>query len=459
MLRRSSLLVVVALLLGIAPATGSPRAPVSDRQATDGRPNILVIVTDDQRYEDTLQVMDATVEWFRGGGTSFSQAFATTPLCCPSRASIMTGQYAHNHGVKDNYSVPALDHDSTVQRYLHDAGYRTGLVGKFFNVWPLLENPPYFDRWAICAPCGYGGRPYSIDGLLTKPVQRYSTSYIRNRAVDLLSEFEGEDDRPWYLYVAPFAPHSPAIPAKRFARAPIPEWEQTPAIRELDTSDKPDHVRSGFTASRYARNLRARQLRSLMSVDRMVAVIRRTLEALGEDEDTLAIFLSDNGQLLGDHGVLGKRLPYTESIQIPLMMRWPGHVPTGSVESSLVTTVDIAPTILDAAGIDPEPTRPLDGRPLLARPTRSLLFFEHWSDRYRGFSDWASIRTKEYQYVEYYDVEERSQIVFREYYDLRDDPWQLTNLLADGEDGNDPPVAHLEALIALYDNCVGALCP
>lgn len=116
-----------------------------------GRPNILLIVTDDQRA-DALGYMPATKRLFRKGGTTYAEAYSTTPLCCPSRASIMTGRYVHNHGVLRNEDAAALDHDTTLQAYLQKAGYQTALSGKFLNSWPLAEAPPFFDRWVDVLP-------------------------------------------------------------------------------------------------------------------------------------------------------------------------------------------------------------------------------------------------------------------------------------------------------------------
>ena len=128
---------VAALLVAAVLAVPTPLT-----RAQEERPNILVIITDDQRA--SMSFMPQTVEWLQRGGTRFSRAFATTPLCCPSRASIFTGQYAHNHGVRLNHDAEKLNQEETIQRYLQDAGYRTAIVGKYLNEWDLSRDPPYF---------------------------------------------------------------------------------------------------------------------------------------------------------------------------------------------------------------------------------------------------------------------------------------------------------------------------
>ncbi len=422
----------------------------------DRRPNILVIVTDDQRLQGSMETLRFTTDWFGNGGTRYSQAFATTPLCCPARASIMTGLYAHNHGVIDNYKVKGLDHSLTIQHHLLGAGYTTAVVGKFFNVWPLQEKPPYFERYAICSPCGYSSRPFGVDGVITDPVN-YSTTYMRRKAVSFLKDFEDDDDKPWYLYIAPFAPHAPAIPSSFYERRPVSRWSPSPAAREVDLTDKPAFVANNAVSLNYARRLRRDQLRALYSVDSLVKNVVERLERLDEDEETLAIFVSDNGLMWHDHGLVGKRFPYTESIQVPLMIRWPGHVETGQTDDSIVANIDIAPTIMEAAEIE-LPSKPMDGKSLLSSSPRQMLFLEHWSDPHRGYNDWASIRTDDYQYVEYYSSGDRTAPVFREYYDLAEDPWQLQNLIAEAITP-EPQSLALSALVQVLARCRSATCP
>src|SRR5918997_6132814 len=162
----------VTFALTLENSTASAQARVQSR------PNILIIITDDQR-RSTIRHMPKTRRWFARGGRHFLRAYATTPLCCPSRASIFTGRYAHNHGVENNALAQTLDQRTTIQRYLQRAGYHTALIGRYLNRWPLEEDPPYFDEWAyFSSSLGhyYGGR-WNVNGRVGT-VPGYSTDYI-----------------------------------------------------------------------------------------------------------------------------------------------------------------------------------------------------------------------------------------------------------------------------------------
>ncbi len=433
-----------------------PQPPTGASGHRDPRPNILVVVTDDQRADRAMAVMPATRRWF-SRGTRFVNAFATTPVCCPSRASIMTGRYAHNHRIRRNSDArTGFDHSSSVQRYLHDAGYRTGITGKFFNQWNVSSAPPHFDRWALMTP-GYYGQTFNTDGFVRR-VPRYSTDVVAAWARDFVRDGEVRDGEPWYLYVAPFAPHLPATPHWRDKRAAIPPWRTNPAMRERDRRDKPAYVRRRRVDLDDMRRDRALQLRSLMAVDDLFRGLVAELQRTGEAHNTLVIFLSDNGYLWGEHGWDTKRLPYLQSVRIPLMMRWPaGDVPAG-IDRRLATNVDVTPTIFDATGTTPLFER--DGRSLLRPGTRSKVLLEIWGDD--SLPTWASLVTRDYQYVEYYADDGDETPDEREYYDLRRDPWQLNNRLGDRSSENDPSSFTLQRLsleLRLARRCAGTTPP
>jgi arylsulfatase A-like enzyme len=432
---RSGRLIVAALAIS-ASASPDSRWPAGAATESAQRPNILVIVTDDQRV-DQMVVMDKTRKWFRREGVHFPRALVTTPLCCPSRGSIFTGMYVHNHLIRGNRDSSRLDQRSTVQRYLNEAGYRAAIVGKYFNDWDLRNDPPHFDRWAIFRS-GYRNKPFNINGRL-RDVPQYTTDFIRDRAARFLRSSERSDAAPWLLFVTPNAPHGPSRSAARYEDARVPNVRSNPAVREKDRTDKPLGVqRESLNPERRSR-LWLRQLRTLLSVDDMVGSLMRQLSELGERRRTLALFLSDNGFLLGEHGVENKRWPYTESVTVPLFARWPGRLRAGTVDSRMVSNVDIVPTILDAAGVSPDPDYPLDGRSLLDAWTRDRLLLEYFIDPSgMRVPAWASTRGLTYQYVEYYD-QATGEITFREYYDLVNDPWQLVNLYGDSDRLNDPP--------------------
>lgn len=429
-------------------------------------PNVLIIVTDDQRASGTMGVMPKTRHYFADGGVQYTNAFATTPLCCPSRSTILTGRYAHNTDVRSNFAVRDFDTTTMFPRLLQQAGYRTAMVGKLLNHWPRATTPPYFDRWAL------GGGPYArprfnVNGDL-KTVHGYSTRLMGAFATRFVRQFETEDAAPWLLYVAPLAPHYPWRPDGRYRDAPVPGWRGNPAVFERDRSDKPPYVRTVDYTVQDGRSVRKDQLRTLMSVDDMTEEIFTTLRDLGEARNTLAFFLSDNGLVWADHHLGGakatageKRVPYTPSVRVPFFLRWPGHVRAGARDPRLTGTVDIAPTVLDAAGITPDPTKPpLDGRSLVEPNVRNRILLEYWMEEswiltWPPFPTWASIRTSKYQYIENYADDDESAPTFVEYYDLVHDPFQLHNLLDDGDRGNDPDVAELSSLLARDRVCAG----
>jgi arylsulfatase A-like enzyme len=201
-------------------------------------------------------------------------------------------------------------------------------------------------------------------------------------------------------------------------------------------------------------DLRRAQLRTLLSVDDMVDSVFEHLEESGELDNTLAIFLSDNGFLWGEHGSAGKRLPYTDSVSIPLLARWPGHFASGASDERLVATIDLAPTILEAAGLSGAAA--MDGHSLLdAGFSRDRILLEHWLRSNRTTPDWASFYSNDSQYVEYY-LADRFVVEFREYYDLTTDPFELTNLFGDGDTSNDPDTTSLSLDLAKAVRCEGS---
>lgn len=416
-------------------------------------PNILIVITDDQRY-DAMEVMSKTQQRFGGEGTRYLNAFVTTPMCCPSRASIMTGRYAHNHEVLLNRDAEKLDLRSALQSYLDAAGYEVAFLGKFLNSWPISDEPPDMDRWAIFRD-GYYDAKFNVSGsLLTIP--RYSTRYIRSEAIRFIRQMEARDSRPWLLFVSVYAPHYPATAEERYRYADVPAWARTPAMDETDRSDKPGWVRNHRTGVAAIERIRRKQLRTLMSVDDMVGRLFNVMEDEGE-RNTLSFFLSDNGYLWGEHGLSGKGLPYTSSIRTPLYARWPGHIDAGAVEDRLVSNIDIVPTVLDAAGLEADSRWPVDGRSLLDGGARDHLLLEFWKLPRYFVPTWASILMRDRQYVEYYD--DVGNRTYREYYDLVADPYQLTNLFDDGNSGNNPDVSSLVDRLRRDRRCAGTSGP
>ena len=454
MKRHACMFMVIALLAACTsePSRNAESTPTPEPE----RPNVLVVVTDDMRV-DGLQAMPFTVQWLVGGGRFYRNAYSTTPLCCPSRASIFTGLYAHNHGVLKNRDSHDLDTGTTIQAYLRSqADYRTALAGKYLNSWNVSEDPPHFDKWASYSG-RYYGKPFNVNGRTT-PTDDYSTYHIGARALQFLRRFERADDQPWFLYVATPAPHTPFTIPSQYRGADVPLIGRRlldltdPVPRERNLSDKPDYQGRTFALER-PRKLQRKQWRMLLPVDDIMRKFRRALKRLGEEEDTVVVFTSDQGLLQGEHGLFAKRLPYTESIQVPLLVRWPGHIEQGS-DDRLVANVDIAPMIAELAGADPEP--PMDGASLLGAEARTELFIEQLDNWRVGLPDWRSLRAHGYQYIEYYT--RAGDLMEREYYDLEADPWQFRNLFGDRDPANDPDVEALSALIDAYSSCGGDEC-
>lgn len=421
-------------------------------QAT--RPNVLVILTDDQRTG--LSAMPSTRTLFRRQGTTFPNGFVTTPQCCPSRASIMSGRYAHNHGVQDNNGAANLDMEQTFQAVLQGAGYRTGFAGKFLNGWDPSVPPPHFDDWAMRgAGNGYYGGGWNINGVM-RVVDAYSTTLIRRRGLRFLRDAESDDARPWLLFLSTLAPHGPFRPEPKYEAARVGRWDGNPAVFESDRSDKPQRISDvGNCHLPCGRAKRRGQLRTLMSVDDLVERVFRLLERNGE-RNTIAIFLSDNGFGWGEHGLAGKGVPYDHATRVPMYVRWPGHLAAQSIDTRIAANIDIAPTILDAARIPDSAMPPMDGRSLLNETwSRDRILLELWVH-----GSWASLRATNFQYVEYYD--DVGTTIFREYYDLARDRWQLENLLADGDPANDPDPGTISSLsldLQRARSCTGQDCP
>jgi arylsulfatase A-like enzyme len=400
--------------------------------------------------------MPKTRRFFADGGTRFPNAFATTPLCCPSRASILSGQYSHNHGVTRNELGERLNVAYALPAYLKDRGYRTAVSGKYLQGIPLNVDPPYFDRWDTFN-WGYYDRTHNVNGR-AKFVRSYSTRRVGSFAVDALRRFERRDRAPWFLYVAPNAPHDPFAPSRKYKGAPLPERSHGQVRLERDRSEKPEWVRASSFGRARGNRIMKRQLRTLLSVDDMVGRIVGEMRALGEHRNTLAFFLSDNGFMLGEHGLFGKRLPYEPSVRIPLLMRWPGRVAARAVDERLAANIDIAPTVMSAAGINPDSSYPLDGVSLLSDRERDFLLLEQIEERSGRLPGWAAIRSATSVYVEYYSPDQES-VLFREHYDLAADRAQLRNTLADDDTSNDGDIEELRSLLDDARTCAGSACP
>jgi arylsulfatase A-like enzyme len=469
---RAPRIAAVCALLAVVLTPGA----VAGRDATPAapkRPNVIVLMTDDQTA-DSLRVMPNVERLLVRRGTSFDSSIVSFPLCCPSRATFLTGQYAHNHGVLSNVppagGYSALDGTNTLPVWLQRAGYVTGHVGKYLNGYGArdpLEIPPGWTEWY--APPGMSAHQYYGYALNeNRRIERYGadaasyqTDVYARKAVELVGRFAPRR-QPFFLSVAFLAPHtgqpgSWAVPAPRhsgaFAAEPLP---RPPSFNEEDVSDKPWFVRrlqslDAAATAAAAERYRLR-LASLLAVDEAVAAILRELAKHGELDDTLIIFTSDNGYFHGEHRIRdGKIALYQPSIRVPLVISGPG-IPAGARLRQPVANIDLAPTIVDAA--DATAGRVMDGRslwPILRDPGifwgRSLLLETASADGSKLAA--AAVHTRRWVYSDYVNGE-------AELYDLSNDPDELRSLHADRtmaavrED--------LARRLAVLHSCSGAAC-
>jgi arylsulfatase A-like enzyme len=472
------------ILLG-ALALGLSTQPVAAAPADVGRPNIVLIMTDD---EDVAlhAFMPKTKALLHDRGTTFDNFFVTYSFCCPSRASILRGQYAHNTHIVGNeqpwggfekFRLLGLE-ESTVATWLQDAGYHTAMVGKYLNRYvPERDGvPPGWDEWYV----GGNAHPsynYALNenGRLVTYGDRpdeYLNDVLTGKAVQIIRNASAAAE-PFFVYVLPYTPHSPSVAAPRhdgmFADAELP---LPPAFDEADVSDKPAFIRmipplDDHEIGQLEREYQ-RRLASLQAIDDMVASIVEALEAAKVLDNTYVIYSSDNGFHLGEHRLpAGKDFAYEEDIRVPAVVRGPG-VPAGHTIGAMVLNSDFAPTFAAIAGVAPPDF--VDGRSFLplfddpAQPWRASFLIERrqLENQYVELAErlgmaahelelsaqFDAIRTPDWTYVEYGTGE-------RELYDLARDPDQLDNVV---ETADPALVAALAARLAELRTCAAAEC-
>jgi N-acetylglucosamine-6-sulfatase len=465
------------------PAAGSTQPAAAN---TAGRPNIVVLMTDDQD-QLSLRFMLQTLDLIGSAGVTFQNSVATFALCCPSRATFLTGQYSHNHGVRGNGPPlggghAALDHTNTLPLWLQDAGYVTAHIGKYLNGYGQedpLELVPGWTEWYISTDntdSRYFTYKLNENGTVVSygaTTAEYKTDVFTDKAVDFIHR-RAPGDAPFFLFVSYFPPHSggprspgdPTLVATpnvaprhrgRFANEVLPAF---PSFNEADVRDKPAHIRSRplLTSTKVAELHVAhrKRLESLLAVDEGVARIIDALQTEGVLDNTLVIFTSDNGWFQGQHRILAhKRFPYEASVKVPLLIRGPGVV-RGAVISAPVANIDLAPTIVGMAGATAR--RIMDGRSLSPFLTgartgwstglgpRHVLVDGGPNDRLAKM--FWSIKRGVYVYTEYDNGD-------RELYNLRNDPDQLTSR------HNAPALAPVRSALATrlaaMKTCVGPI--
>ena len=482
MRRRQALAIAATLALAAGLAIGAREHGSSAQAAPAQRPNVLVLETDDQTLAE-MAVLPNVRRLIGDQGVTFDNNFDSFSLCCPSRATFLTGQYSHNNGVRGNAppqgGYQALDKSNTLAVWLQRGGYYTVHLGKFLNGYGRqnpTEIPPGWSEWhGAVDPTTYRFYNYTLNegGTLntfcaTPQPSCYQTDVYRDKANEIIRRRATQG--PFFLWVAFLGNHSGAprepddppqlgtpVPAPRHHDAlkgtPLP---QPASFNEADVSDKPQVIRQRplLNARRIAAIQENWQQRreTLMSVDEAVASIVDTLRQSGELDNTLILFTSDNGFFHGEHRVAnGKVLWYEPSIHLPLMMRWTGNqsLPRGVHRSQLAMNVDDAETILDSAGVRAGRTE--DGVSLLPfwrdrgkEAGRDLLI-----DNSPGAGHFDGIRTLHYKYAEYANGD-------RELYDLRKDPEELQSQHANP--AYDALKASLAARLHNLVSCAGAVC-
>jgi N-acetylglucosamine-6-sulfatase len=480
-----ALRIALALLAVLLGSTGISACTSATQHGS--RPNIVVLMTDDQTQE-AMRVLPKVKQLLADEGTTFTHSFSSYPLCCPSRVTYLTGQYAHNHGVLFNHppygGFDKFRHqDTTFPVALQKAGYRTIHIGKYLNGYGLKDPtgiPPGWSDWhASVDPSTYRYFDYTLNnnGTLHKygrSAQDYQTD-VYTRMAEAAIKDAAHRSEPFFLNVAFLAPHAavpetagPAkllpgtiptpTPAPRylhtFDREPFP---RPPSFDEKDMSDKPKFLqrRPVFypkVGERIADNYR-RELETLQSVDDAVDGIVRTLRETKQLDNTVILFTSDNGFFHGEHRIQwGKFFVYEPSVRVPLVIRGPG-MGRGLSNDTLVANIDLAPTILALAHATP--LRRMDGRSLVPLLDGSAKSFDRPILLESGPGGGAlnpvyhAIRTPRYVYVEY-DTGDR------ELYDLQVDPYELDNRASDPAMA--PVRTELAAKLAQLKSCAGRSC-
>ena len=413
---------------------------VTPARAVDApvKPSIVLFVIDDGRW-DMLWAMPTVQRRLVDHGIEFENGFVSNPLCCPSRASILSGVYSHLNGVYTNTArgpyggFAAFDDRSTLATWLQDEDYRTGLFGKYLNGYGRDEYvPPGWDRWFATFDNGgfYDYRAVSDGTALRYGSDRsdYGTEVLARKTVSFINGTE--PSTPLFTYFAPHAPHEPATAAPGDGRtfANLPRWRPD-SYNERDVSDKPSYIRDAprFDAAerREIDRFRRDQYQSLLAVDRAVGDIVQALEETDRLSNTLIVFMADNGMSWGEHRWRKKAVPYEESIRVPFVIRFDPAIETPRTDEHLVVNVDLAPTFVQLAG---SPVTGFEGRSLVPLfgstdvAWRTDFLLEHMtkSDGDHGVPTYCGVRTERYKYVRYSTGEQ-------ELYDLQRDPLELTN--------------------------------
>lgn len=477
--------------------------------ASAAQPNILFLLTDDQDVTaHSLDYMQELHHILREGGTEYLNYFVPTGLCCPSRSTLISGQFCHNTGIWDNGDLNNKTHLSgglkkiiatgleniTVATQLKEAGYETYLVGKYMNGYEDGKAdyiPPGWDHWYGMTDTAYYGPHFSVDGKLLKTSKEtYQTDFISETVQKFIRDRKNE--KPFFMYVSPFAPHGPSLPAKRhanlFSNLSAPRYDSYNPSHDIQ-SQKPSWIKNLpeldqsqlSSIDEFYRN----RLRALQAVDEMLLNFTTLLDKQGELDNTYIFYMGDNGQHLGDFRLpAGKRQAYDTDVRVPFLVRGPG-VPKGGRVTEIVMSVDLFPTwmeladgkipeehIVDGQSItsflsgkaDMQPaintfrsvalTEMFGGSSNMGQRYKNMTGFERnrfWNNTYQSAriingSDWAE--NANWMYAEWCTGE-------REFYNVTEDPHEVHNLI---DTMDSVLLTNLSMLLASVANCTGSAC-
>ena len=416
--------------------------------ASAPRPNVLVILTDDQRW-DAMScaghplLKTPNMDRLAAEGARFANMFVTTSLCSPSRASFLSGLYAHRHGVLNNFTEYPDSLPSYPKR-LREAGYETAYFGK----WHMGETNGMprtgFDFWMSHRGQGnYFGNEWNINGR-TNFIPGYYTTVVTEHVVEWLQR---KREKPFLLILGQKAPHGgPIEPEPKYEHVFDQATITKPANYDAWKDGKPAWLAVSFPTWHgaggplynyhdYDKFVRA-YLGTLLSVDDSLGRIYETLRRTGQLDRTLLIYTSDNGFALGEHGRVDKRTMYEESLRVPLLVRYPPLIPRPMVIDQMVLNLDVAPSILDICGA--KPLKDIDGqswKPLLAGKTNNwrdaFLYFYNYEKEFPYTPNVRGIRTADWKYIHYPHGDGSPDRYRAELYNLAEDPLETHNLIAD----------------------------